>query len=101
MTVVEQGQTRCRRSLSRAFALRAAALCAAFLVAHLLGLRQYTSVLSGTAAFGFPQLLRGVVYITFYVLFVVWVPVLLIAAALARVVETWRQRRATGHDLLA
>lgn len=82
----------CRQSLSRAFVLHAGKLCAVFLVAHLLGLRRYTALLSGTAAFGFPQRLGGSVYIALYGLFVACVPALLIAAVLARIVETLRKR---------
>jgi hypothetical protein len=93
MTIKKQGQTCCQKSLARAFALRAVTLCALFLVAHLLGLRRYTSVLSGTEALDYVQRLGGVVYIVFYGLFVAWVPVLLIAAVLAKAMESWSRWR--------
>jgi hypothetical protein len=87
MTCKEQGQTHCWRTLARAFAFRAAVLCALFLVVHLLGFRRYTSFLSGTATLDYLPLLGGAVYILLYILFVVGVPVLLIAAALAKALE--------------
>ena len=61
---------------------RAALLTAMYLLVHLAGMRQYTSVLSGTASFGPLHRLFGVIYIVFYGLFVVCVPILLLAAAL-------------------
>lgn len=93
MTIKEQDQPCCQRSLARAFALRAVTLCALFLVAHLLGFRRYTSFLSGTATFNYLQLLGGVVYILLYGLFVACVPVLLIAAALDKALKSWRRWR--------
>lgn len=93
MTIKEQEQTCCRRSLARAFALRAAVLCTLFFVTHLLGLRQYTSFLSGTATFNYLQLLGGVAYIVLYGLFVACVPVLLIAAVLEKALESWHRWR--------
>lgn len=93
MTIKEQEQHCCQRSLARAFTLRAITLCALFLVAHLMGLRRYTSFLSGTATFNYLQLLGGVVCIVLYGLFVACVPVLLIAAALEKAMESWRRWR--------
>jgi hypothetical protein len=68
------------------FLLRATAIAVLFLVAHLAGLREYTSFLSGTvpspdmgwqqAAFG------GLVYLILYFAFVLLVPMLVIAALL-------------------
>lgn len=85
------------RSLAWAFLVRAGELSVVFLVAHLLGLKQYTAVLSGTAAFGVLQQLGGFVYIVFYGLFVVGVPVLLIAAALAKGLDLWSGWRRSRH----
>lgn len=93
MTIQEQGHTHCWRSLARAFAIRAVTLGALFLVAHLLGFRRYTSFLSGTATFNYLQLLGGAVYIMLYGLFVACVPVLLIAATLAKILESWSRWR--------
>ena len=75
-------------SHARRFLRDAVVLSVLFLIAHLLGLRQYTSVLSGTASCGSLRRLGGIMYLTFYFLFVVCVPVLVIAAGLARALET-------------
>lgn len=75
----------------------AVVLSASFAIAHLLGLRQYTSVLSGTASFAPVWQVAGLVYIGLYVLFVVGVPILLLAASLQKAVDTasaWRAGKA-------
>ena len=68
------------------FVRQAALICLVFALAHVLGLREYTSVLNGTTgsvdvAWQTSTLL-GVTYIFFYLAFVLLVPTLLIAAAL-------------------
>ena len=55
-----------------------------FLIVHGLGFREYTSILSGTCAFGWWEQRFGVVYILLYGCFVLIVPILLIAAALLK-----------------
>ncbi len=83
-------------SLVRAFLLRAVLWCAAFGVAHLLGFRAYTSVLSGTSSQGIVQHTLGAAYIVLYVGLVCLVPVLLIGAALlkggALAIGHWMER---------
>ncbi len=55
-----------------------------FGVVHMLGFRAYTSLLSGTADFGLLQRLFGAVYLVLYAVFVLLVPVLIIAAGLLK-----------------
>ena len=67
--------------------LKNAAMCAIiFLLAHLLGLREYTSVLSGTASFGTFKSLLGIIYFMLYLGFVFLTPVFIIAAGLLEIV---------------
>ncbi len=68
------------------FVVRAVAIAVLFLVCHLLGLRQYTTIASGSAP---PSLgsesvgaALGVIYIAAYFGFVVLAPILLIGAGL-------------------
>jgi hypothetical protein len=65
---------------------RAAAIAAAFLICHALGLRQYTTIASGTApvAFGGQSVgaALGILYIASYFGFVLLAPVLVLAAGL-------------------
>ena len=56
----------------------------AFAMLHCLGVRRYTCLISGTASFGLFQGLCGSAYLVFYGLAVVGIPVLLLAAVLAR-----------------
>jgi hypothetical protein len=64
----------------------AAILTLTFMFMHLLGLREYTTIISGTSPTGDPQdwfaALIGVFYILFYLAFTMLVPLLLIAAGL-------------------
>ena len=53
-----------------------------FLLAHLLGLREYTNILSGTGALTIGRMYGGIVYILLYVSVVGIVPILLIANVL-------------------
>ena len=50
-----------------------------FLVVHLLGFREYTSILSGTGSFSTWKQYYGTLYIILYTCFVLIVPILLIA----------------------
>jgi len=75
------------RRLMRAFLLRAVVTLIVCAVLHLLGFRKYTCVLSGTSPFGTIRSLCGIVYIMFYGLAIVCVPVFLLAAVLARAAE--------------
>lgn len=71
---------------------RAAVLALLFLVAHLAGLREFTSILCGTV--GSTEMSwrhsaeLGVLYLILYMAFVLVVPVLVIAAA---IVSAWRK----------
>jgi hypothetical protein len=80
--------------VSRDFALGAALLVAAFVVCHLLGLREHVSVLSGTpppAGGGDPLL--GVAYALAWFGAVVFAPILAIAAGVLAALDRLRSRR--------
>ena len=68
------------------FVRRALVICFLFSLAHLLGLKEFTSVLNGTTgsvALGWTaSALLGLTYVLLYVAFVLLVPIFLIAAAL-------------------
>ena len=70
--------------LVRALLVRAVLWCVAFGAAHLLGLRAYTSLLSGTSSHGMVQQVLGVAYIVLYLGLVFLVPILTIAAVLLK-----------------
>ena len=82
----------------KGFLLRAGILTFAYLVCHLAGLRQYTSILSGTPAqAGISRELAGVlaaVYLLFYCSFVTVVPILTLAAGVFHLFEWLMSRRA-------
>ena len=94
---------RCRRFAraeflsSKDFLLRAGAIAIVFLIAHLAGLREYTSFLSGTlpssdmgwqqAAFG------GLVYLILYFACVLLTPILVIAAIVQQAIRSFLNRR--------
>ena len=80
------------RSRPRRFLISALIVSLCFGATHLLGWREYTSVLSGTASFGTLPRLAGAIYAVFYTLFVVYVPILLIAAILAKAWDVLRLR---------
>jgi hypothetical protein len=63
---------------------RAAIVAAAFLVCHLAGWRELTSVLSGTPPGSTLAALGGVLYLVSYFAAVIVAPVLVIAAGLLR-----------------
>ncbi|MDC0685332.1 hypothetical protein [Sorangium atrum] len=80
--------------MSRQLALGAAMLLAAFVVCHMLGLREQVSVLSGTpppAGGGDPLL--GVAYALAWFGGVVFAPILAIAAGVLAVVDRLLSRR--------
>ena len=82
---------------------RAGAISALFLVAHLAGLREFTSVLNGTigsVAAGWK--LSGflaLIYILLYLAFVILVPVLVLAAMILAVWRRWVQKERTPDQL--
>jgi len=79
------------------FLLRAAVITAFFLIAHLAGLREYTSFLSGTVAspdMGWQQAaFFGLVYLILYFAFVLLVPILLLAALVQGAIKSLLDRR--------
>ena len=82
------------------FVRRALIICVLFGVAHLLGLKEFTSVLNGTTgslALGWTiSAMLGLAYVILYVAFVLLVPILLLAAAMLAV---WaRIYRQSTHD---
>ena len=81
----ESPRSGCRSaSLARAFVVRAVLWAVAFGIAHLLGFKAYTAILSGTTPYGTVQHVLGLVYIVLYVGLVFLVPVLIIAAVLVK-----------------
>ena len=76
---------------------RAGAISVLFLVAHLAGLREFTSVLNGTigsVAAGWK--LSGflaIIYILLYLAFVILVPVLVLAAMILTVWRRWVRKK--------
>jgi hypothetical protein len=68
------------------FVRRAILISLVFLVAHLCGLREFTSILNGTTgSVGLTweqSALRGFIYILLYLAFILLVPILLLAAAM-------------------
>jgi Na+/pantothenate symporter len=75
---------------------RAGAISALFLVAHLAGLREFTSVLNGTigsVAAGWKlSSFLALVYILSYLAFVILVPVLVLAAMILVVGQRFRRK---------
>jgi len=80
------------------FLRRAVLISVVFLICQLTGLREFTSVLCGTA--GSTELswktsaILGATYIVLYLAFVLMVPILVIAALMLSVWKRTRQRRA-------
>jgi hypothetical protein len=76
--------------------LRAAAIALAFLIAHLAGLREYTSFPSGTVPspdMGWQQAASGgLVYLILYFAFVLLAPILVIAAILQWAIRLFLNR---------
>jgi hypothetical protein len=81
---------------------RAVLIVCAFAVAHLLGLREFTSVLNGTT--GSMDMswqaaaIRGVIYIFLYLAFILLVPTLLLAAAIAAAIRKFVSVRSPSHE---
>jgi hypothetical protein len=73
------------------FLVRALVISAVFVAVHLLGLRDYTSVLNGTVGPGSASwrtsAFLGVAYLAIYMAFVLLVPVLVLAAG---ILAAWR-----------
>jgi amino acid permease len=82
---------------ARRFLHSAAVFSALFCVIHLLGFRQYTSILSGTASFSFIKNACGVIYLVLYIAVVVYVPILVIAAGLTKLMETAVAKHHSSH----
>lgn len=82
----------------RGLLIRAAVISGLFVVGHLAGWREYTTVLCGTppTAQGFAGLASflGLVYVLAFVLFAVVVPILIVAAGFLWVHSLWRR----GHE---
>jgi hypothetical protein len=68
----------------REFVKRALVWAALFGIAHLIGLRAYTSMLSGTVVPEKARVFLGMLYIVLYLGFVFLVPTLLIAAGILK-----------------
>ena len=80
------------------FARRALLIAAVFIAADLAGLREFTSILTGTAGstkFGWGACaFLGLAYIVAYLAFVLLVPSLLLAAGILVLWRRWRKPRA-------
>jgi hypothetical protein len=96
------GLVRSRLLSPRGLLWRATVLTAAFLLLHLLGLREDTCVFSGTSPTGGTldtlSAVAGASYAVLYLLVVVVVPVLVIAALLLLLANLWRRRRLDRSD---
>jgi len=79
------------------FALRAGAILVLYLVAHVAGLRECTSFLSGTMPLGsFGQYLNGflgIAYVLVYIGAVIVAPILIVAAGVFFLLQRWVMRR--------
>ena len=80
------------RFLGQRFTAYAILLTLLFAGAHLLGFREYTGILSGTASLDQYHQYYGVLYILLYVNFAVTVPILLLAGVLTEI-RTFFMRR--------
>jgi hypothetical protein len=80
---------------------RAGAISTLFLVAYLAGLREFTSVLNGTIgslAVGWNlSAFLSVIYIVLYLMFVVLVPILILAAVILAVGRRCVQKAENSH----
>jgi len=76
---------------------RAGAISVLFLVAHVAGLREFTSVLNGTVgsvAAGWKlSSFLAVIYILLYLAFVILVPILILAAMILAVGQRFRRKQ--------
>lgn len=85
-----------RRLECRRFMIYALLFAALFLAAHMLGFQRYVNIISGTNSFNIWQMVCGMLYIVFYIIFIGLVPILLIASALFQagaVVKGWFRHR--------
>ena len=73
------------RFLGQRFTAYALLLSLLFTGAHLLGFREYTGILSGTASLDQYHQYYGAIYILLYVNFAVTVPILLLAGVLTEI----------------
>ncbi len=96
--IVTSGASCCDLSgIIRGLLFRAALWSLAFGVAHLFGLRTYTSLLSGTGSLSPLESVFGAIYLVLYAGFVTLIPILLIAAGLLKLIA-WISARCTGSD---
>lgn len=100
MSDENKGSIRRRREeffSARYFFIRALVLVGLFLVAHALGLREYTTFLSGTTDDAGTAIQRsefyGVIYVLLYLGFVVGAPILLLAAGMLKAWQRVRPNR--------
>jgi hypothetical protein len=86
---------------SRGFAARAALIALVYTLLHLAGLREYASILSGTAPTGDPNdylaMALGVVYVLVHLAFFLVAPVLVLAAGILRGLEHVLARSRSGE----
>jgi hypothetical protein len=82
----------------RRFIAYALVICVLFSVVHLLGFRDYTGVLSGTASLNRSHQYFGALYIILYVSFVVIMPVLLIAGGLTGIMAVLTRVHGKSSD---
>jgi len=86
-----------------ALVLRAILIAMLFCASELLGLREYTTFLSGTSgnvnlSWNTTSLL-GLIHLLLYVAFILLVPILLITAGLLAAWNRWNSRRTYEHRL--
>ncbi len=91
----------------RGFAARAALIALVYTLLHLAGLREYASILSGTAPTGDPNdylaMALGMTYVLVHLAFVLIAPVLVLAAGILRGLEhvvarsRWGERDGSGN----
>lgn len=75
---------------------RALGIVAVFAICHLVGWREYTTIISGTSPTGNPanfwSIVPGCIYAVIYFAMVIAMPILVIAAGLLFVAEKWLDR---------
>ena len=81
---------------------RALMIGVAFAIAHLMGLREFTSVLNGTTGSvdmsWQASAVRGLIYIFLYLALILLVPTLLLAAAMIAAVRKFVAARQASHE---
>ena len=85
---------------ARYLLIRAAALLALFVAAHLAGWREHTTFLSGTTEGGDPRtsLILSTLYMLVYFCAVVLAPILALAAGLLWALSRWRRPKRTDQN---